>query len=108
MNNEENLHSKTVILHLETRKQYNMTRIYKYRNIKTNVNRQSTECLVEQFNSQVGKLCWTSARAAHDTTLIDTLIKRGVDVSAIYDGTTISFKHHITLNEDGSAIVITD
>lgn len=77
-----------------------MTRIYRYKNVKSCIKHQSTEALVEQFNSQVGKRCWASARAAHDTALIDTLIDRGVDVSAIYDGTSISFKEHVMLNED--------
>ena len=99
MNYEENLHSKVLILHVDN-KNNNMSRIYKYRNIKTSVNRQSTEDLVERFNSQVGKRCWTSARAAHDIALIDALIKRGVDVSAVYDGSSISFREHIVLNED--------
>ena len=77
-----------------------MARNYKYRNIKNSVNHQSTEALVEQFNAQVGNRCWASARAAHDTALIDTLIDRGVDVSAVYDGECISFKEHVVLNED--------
>ena len=29
-----------------------------------------------------------------------TLIDRGVDVSAVYDGESISFKEHVVLNED--------
>ena len=77
-----------------------MARIYKYRNIKNSVNHQSTKALVDQFNAQVGKRCWASARAAHDTAIIDTLIDRGVDVSAVYDGESISFKEHVVLNED--------
>ena len=77
-----------------------MARTYKYRNVKNNVNHQSTEAFVEQFNTQVGKRCWASARAAHDTVLIDTLIDRGVDVSAVYDGESISFKEHVVFNED--------
>lgn len=77
-----------------------MARNYKYRNIKNSVNHQSTEALVEQFNAQVGNRCWASARAAHDTAIIDTLIDRGVDVSAVYDGKSISFKEHVVLNED--------
>lgn len=76
-----------------------MARTYKYRNIKNSVNHQSTETLVEQFNAQVGKRCWASARAAHDTALIDTLIDRGMDVSVVYDGENLSFKEHVVLNE---------
>lgn len=77
-----------------------MARIYKYRNIKNSVNHQSTETLVEQSNAQVGRRSWTSARAAHDTALIDTLIDRGMDVSVVYDGENLSFKEHVVLNED--------
>lgn len=77
-----------------------MARTYKYKNITNSVNHQSTEALVEQFNAQIGRRCWASARAVHDTALIDTLIDRGVDVSAIYDGESISFKEHVVLNDD--------
>lgn len=77
-----------------------MVKTYKYKNIKNSMNHQSTEALVEQFNAQVGKRNWASARATHDTALIDTLVDRGVDVSAVYDGESISFKEHAVLNED--------
>ena len=77
-----------------------MARTYKYRNIKNSVNHQSTETLFGPFNAHVGKLCWASARAAHDTALIDTLIDRGMDVSVVYDGENLSFKEHVVLNED--------
>lgn len=77
-----------------------MARIYKYRSIKSSVKHQSTDSLVEDFNALVGKRCWASARAAHDAALIDTLIDRGVDVSAVYDGESISFREHVVLNED--------
>ena len=77
-----------------------MTRIYKYQKIKSRIKHQSTESLVEQFNAQVGKRCWASARAANDTALIDTLIDRGVDVSVVYDGKSISFSKNVILNED--------
>lgn len=77
-----------------------MTRTYKCRNIKNSGNHQSTEALGEQFNVQVGKRCWASARAAHDSVFIDTLADRGVDVSAVYDDESISFKEHVVLNED--------
>lgn len=77
-----------------------MARTYKYQKIKNSVKQQSTEALVEQFNALVGKRCWASARAAHDAILIDTLVGRGIDVSAIYDGESISFRDHVVLNED--------
>lgn len=77
-----------------------MARTYKYQKVKNGVKSLSTEALVEQFNALVGKRCWASARAAHDVALIDTLVDRGVDVSAVYDGESISFREHVVLNED--------
>ena len=47
--------------------------------------------LVTVFNRQVGSTGWTSMRAYHDQALIDEFQHRGIDVSAIYDGKTISF-----------------
>lgn len=38
------------------------------------------------------------------TSLIDELVRRGVDVSAIFDGTTLSFAHHVGL--DNNSLVI--
>ena len=83
-----------------------MARTYKYQKIKSSVAKQSVEELVNDFNSLVGSLAWTSARAAHDKALIEALIKNGVDVSAVYDGTTISFKNKIILSEDGKKLII--
>ena len=77
-----------------------MARTYKYRNIKNSVNHQSTETLVEQFNAQVGKRCWASARAAHDTALIDTLIDRGIYAAPAYDAEPTSSKEHVALTDD--------
>ena len=54
--------------------------------------------LVEYFNREVGHRGWTSERAAYDTALIDALINKGVDVSAVYDGTSITFKHQVTFD----------
>lgn len=52
--------------------------------------------LIQYFNKMVGSNAWTSERAAHDIALIDALIYKGIDVSAVYDGTTISFKHKVS------------
>ena len=60
--------------------------------------------LVETFNGQVGKRGFNSMRSAHDQALIDELVHRGVDVSAVFDGTTISFANHVEL--DNNSLVI--
>lgn len=54
--------------------------------------------LVESFNTQVGKRGFNSVLAANDQALIDELVRRGIDVSAVFDGTTLSFSHHVELN----------
>ena len=66
---------------------------------------RSVEALVEEFNQQVGNTGWTSIRGLHDSVLIDTLIAKGVDVSAVYDGVTISFKRKIKLNDDKTRVI---
>ena len=43
-------------------------------------------------------------RAAHDKALIDEVVRRGVDVSSVFDGTTTSFAHHVEL--DNNSLVI--
>ena len=60
--------------------------------------------LVESFNSQVGNRGFNSMRAAHDRALIDELVRRVIDVSAVFDGTAISFAHHVGL--DNNSLVI--
>ena len=67
---------------------------------------RSVESLVEEFNQQVGNTGWTSIRGIHDSVLIDTLIAKGVDVSAVYDGVNLSFKKKVSLNETRSKIII--
>ncbi|MCF2560561.1 hypothetical protein I6E23_11445 [Prevotella brevis] len=64
--------------------------------------------LVESFNVQVGNRGFNSARAAHDHALIDEFVRRGVDVSAISDGHSISFAHHVALDESAMRLVIQD
>ena len=68
--------------------------------------KMSVEALIEEFNKQVGSRAWTSIRAIHDRVLIDTLIAKGVDVSVIYDGVTISFARKIKLNADKTKVML--
>lgn len=62
--------------------------------------------LVESFNVQVGNRGFNSARAAHDHALIDEFVRRGIDVSAISDGHSTSFAHHVALDESTMKLVI--
>ena len=82
-----------------------MARTYKYQKIKNAIAKMGVEDLISEFNALVGKRYWCAARAAHDTALIDTLIKKGVDVSAIYDGKTISFARKVVLNPDKTKVL---
>ena len=70
--------------------------------------RKEIESLINKFNEQVGSRAWTSARAEHDTTIIDALKEAGIDISAIYNGTAISFSHKIALNENGTKLIVTE
>lgn len=76
-----------------------------YNNLKRDMGKKSVEALVAEFNKQVGSRAWTSIRGLHDSVLIDTLIAKGVDVSAIYDGVDISFARKIKLNTDKTKII---
>lgn len=62
--------------------------------------------LIANFNRQVGNRGFNSQRAAHDVALIDELIRRGIDVSVIYDGTTIKFANLIDIDEAGKTIIL--
>ena len=75
-------------------------------NLQKEMASKSVEALVKEFNQQVGNTGWTSIRGLHDSVLIDTLIAKGVDVSAVYDGVDISFKHKIKFNEDKTKVIL--
>ena len=75
-------------------------------NLQKEMASKSVEALVKEFNQQVGNTGWTSIRGIHDSVLIDTLIAKGVDVSAVYDGVNLSFKKKVSLNETRSKIII--
>ena len=51
--------------------------------------------LVTVFNHQVGNTGWSNMRAYHDQALIDEFKRRGIDVSAVYDGKAIFFTHPV-------------
>ena len=76
-----------------------------FEELKSNMAKKSVDALVAEFNRQVGSTVWTSIRGLHDSVLIDTLIAKGVDVSAIYDGVKISFARKIKLNADKTKVL---
>ena len=76
-----------------------------FEELKSDMAKKSVEALVAEFNRQVGSTAWTSIRGLHDSVLIDTLIAKGVDVSAVYDGVDISFARKIKLNEDKTKVL---
>ena len=51
--------------------------------------------LVTTFNSHVQNRGWSSMRAYHDQALIDEFQRRGINVSVVSDGKTISFAHPV-------------
>ena len=67
-----------------------MARTYKYQKIKNAIAKMGVEELVSEFNALVGKRYWCAAR---------------VDVSAIYDGKTISFARKVVLNPDKTKVL---
>jgi len=76
-----------------------------FNELKESMAKRSVESLVTEFNKQVGSRAWTSIRGLHDSVLIDTLIAKGIDVSAVYDGVDISFARKIALSKDKKQII---
>ena len=68
----------------------------------------STQSLVEEFNRQVGSNAWTSARVVHDQALIAELQSRGIGITAIFDGHSIDFNHHVRLNAANNSLAQID
>lgn len=77
-----------------------------YDELTESMAKRSVESLIAEFNKQVGSRAWTSIRGLHDSVLIDTLIAKGVDVSAVYDGVEISFARKIALNSDKTKVIL--
>ena len=61
--------------------------------------------LVTVFNAQVQNRGWSSMRAYHNQALIDEFLRRGIDVSSIYDGKAISFAHPVRYDIDDNRLI---
>ena len=64
--------------------------------------------LVTIFNAQIQNRGWSTMRAYHDQALIDEFKRRGIDVSAIYDGKSISFAHSVRYDIADNRFVVSD
>ena len=62
--------------------------------------------LVTVFNAQVQSRGWSSMRAYHDQALLDEFQRRGIDVSAVFDGRTISFARPVSYDMTDNRLVI--
>jgi metallophosphoesterase superfamily enzyme len=76
-----------------------------YKELQESMEKMSVDELISEFNQQVGSRAWTSIRGVHDRLLIEALIAKGVDVSAIYDGVTISFSKKVKLSEQKNKVI---
>ena len=61
--------------------------------------------LVTVFNAQIQNRGWSSMRAYYDQALIDEFQRRGIDVSAVSDGKTISFAHPVKYNTADNRLI---
>ena len=68
----------------------------------------SIQELVDIFNESVGNRGWTSMRAVHDQILIDEIIRRGIDVSAIHKGNTTNFSRKVVYDETQQKLLIAE
>ena len=62
--------------------------------------------LVNIFNAQIQNRGWSSMRAYHDQALIDEFQRRGIDVSAVYDGKVITFAHSVRYDLPNNKLVV--
>ena len=62
--------------------------------------------LVTVFNAQVQSRGWSSMRAYHNQALLDEFQRRGIDVSAVFDGRAISFARPVSYDMTDNRLVI--
>lgn len=62
--------------------------------------------LVASFNRKVGNNGWVGMRAYHDRAFIDEFIRRGIDVSAVYNGHSLSFARAVRYDITENKLVV--
>ena len=66
---------------------------------------KQTDELVSSFNREVTNRGWVAKRRYYDRTLIDEFIRRGIDISAVYDGRSISFARAVKYDVKDNKLV---
>ena len=66
---------------------------------------KTTAELVADFNQDVGATTPNHDKAYYHEALLQAFEERGVDVSAVSDGTSISFEHRIRFDEETRSLV---
>ena len=62
--------------------------------------------LIDDFNKDVGSTNLTQDRVYYHEALLDAIEEKGVDVSAVSDGSSISFEHRVRFDEETRSLVI--
>ena len=65
----------------------------------------TNKSLVESFNKEVGNTGWTSMRANFIAALIGEFQNRGIDISAVNDGRSTDFNHHVRLDATANRLI---
>jgi hypothetical protein len=68
----------------------------------------TSQSLVESFNREVGVTGWVSMRANCIAALIDEFRNRHIDISAVNDGRSTDFNHHVRLDETTNCLILID
>ena len=67
---------------------------------------KTTAELVADFNQDVGVTGLTHDKAYYHEALLHAFEEKGIDVSAVTDGTNINFEHPIRFDEETRALVL--
>ena len=65
----------------------------------------SIQSLVDTFNHEVGNKGWAGMRSLYDKALVDEFIRRGIDISVVYDGRSISFAHLVNYDSSRNRLI---
>ena len=65
----------------------------------------SIQSLVDTFNHEVGNKGWAGMRSHYDKALVDEFIRRGIDISVVYDGRSISFANLVNYDSSRNRLI---